>query len=835
MRSATGTTDRRERPRLPDLRDYQTAGGAAAVSALRTGGRGQYLSACGTGKTLVAVHAAVELVQDGPVVIACPSLGLIAQTLAVWAHTGAAQDLLAVCSDATVRDAAVRVTAQLACDVTTDTAVIVAFLRRSAPGRRLILTTHVSAHLVGAALAAAGTVSELLVIDEAHETTGRVDTDVAAIHDDDRFPARRRLYMTATPRILGTDRRGRVDDAALLSMDDQKVFGPVLSRYSTARAIADGWLDDYRIVAVGITNREVMQLLHATGREALNDDGLATTRTVVLQLALIRAAAEFGLRRMLVFDTGIEASREFARTLPTTVRAVEAAGGELPPGPLTTGHVDGQQTVAQRRIHLEHLTAPPQDGWTVVSNVRCLSTGVDVPAVDGVAFAGQRRATIEVIQAVGRALRRSVGGSGTATILLPILLPDLVPDGQHRTSDSGTTDADLGAWETVCQILRALRAHDEVLGDELDTRRRSACTGRAELPARVLLRLPDGYATEDLVQHITLRILEGTTSDWLVGYTALHAFHTRHGHVRVPTGHREHDIWLARWIGQQRAAAKAGHLPADRRQLLTNLGLDLDPYETAWQQGLAAATAFHREHGHLNVPTGHHRDGVDLAAWLLRRRGDYQRGTLTPARAAALTAIGMIWKTKATWAEGFAAAQAFHREHGHLRAPNGTIIDGIDVHHWLTMRRVDVREGRLTAANRARLDAMGMIWNLREQQWWEQFAALERFHAREGHLRARTGDRHDGVVLSRFMLKMRKDHDEGRLTADQIAAADALGMNWQITGRRYQPGRPRRAGPVPRQPGRALEHLGPLGTDVRRDVPERLAPPDDRHPPGAPP
>jgi hypothetical protein len=92
---------------------------------------------------------------------------------------------------------------------------------------------------------------------------------------------------------------------------------------------------------------------------------------------------------------------------------------------------------------------------------------------------------------------------------------------------------------------------------------------------------------------------------------------------------------------------------------------------------------------------------------------------------------------------------------------------------------------------------MGMVWDLRQQQWWDQFAALRRFHEQTGHLRARTNARHDGVVLSRFMLKMRKDREAGRLTAAQIAAADTLGMRWEITGNRTAAGRPPQDQPAP--------------------------------------
>ncbi|WP_432976706.1 Helicase associated domain protein [Dactylosporangium sp. CA-233914] len=771
---------------LPPLRDYQQAGVAASVAALRDGGRGQYLSACGTGKTLVAVAVAAELVSSGLVVVACPSLGLIAQTLAVWARHGVADALLAVCCDETVRDAALRDAAELACPVTTDAPAIAEFLRRPGSGRRLILTTHVSAHLVGAALAATGTVCDLLVVDEAHESAGRAGGSLAAIHDDARFPALRRLYMTATPRVLQADRRGRIDDGRLLSMDDEAVFGPVLSRYSTAAAIRDGWLDDYRLVAVGVTNREVLQALRTTSRGVLGRDGLASSATVVLQLALIRAAAEFGLRRVLVFATSLAASREFARTLPAAVAAVAAAGGVLPPGLLTTGHVDGQQTIAQRAIHLEHLANPPRGGWTVVSSVRCLHTGVDVPAVDGIAFAGRRRASNEAIQAVGRGLRRSPAGSGTATVLLPILVPDIA-------GEAGDPAGGLGEWETLYQVLRALRAHDEMLGGELDRCRQQARSGPAALPARVLLRLPDGHATASLVDHITLRVLDGTTSDWLDGYTALQAFHASHGHVHVPTGHRELGVRLDFWIGRQRAAAKSGQLTADRAAMLTTLGLDLAPqgHDAQWRRGLAAATAFHAEHGHLRVPAGHHHDGLDLHTWLQGRRAEHQGGRLAPDRAAALTALGMIWRFRAVWAEGLAAVQAFHREHGHLDIPCRTRVNGVDVGTWLARRRQDARAGRLTPDERAQFDAMGMIWEPRDQRWWDNLDVLRRFHAAHGHLHVRRRVSYYGVMLSLFIARMRRDREAGRLTEQQIAAADELGMSWQTVSRRHHAGQAR--------------------------------------------
>ncbi|RFS43608.1 hypothetical protein D0Q02_26675 [Micromonospora craniellae] len=192
--------------RLPTLRDYQREAVEAIVRGQAAGGRGQFRAACGSGKSLVAVHAAARLCPAGLVVVACPSLPLLAQTLAVWAAAGMGAQVLAVCSDDTVADVAVRV-ADLQCPVTTRQDEVADWVRRTPGSRmRLILVTHLSVAVVGKGLHEADMVADLLVIDEAHHTAGWSGKHVALVHRDEHLPATRRLYMTATPRVLGTRR-----------------------------------------------------------------------------------------------------------------------------------------------------------------------------------------------------------------------------------------------------------------------------------------------------------------------------------------------------------------------------------------------------------------------------------------------------------------------------------------------------------------------------------------------------------------------------------------------------------------------------------------------------
>lgn len=479
--------------------------------------------------------------------MACPSLALVAQTVGVWTATGLPGAVLAVCSDSTVADTAVHVS-DLRCPVTTDPQQVAAWLEESAGSRmRLVLVTHRSAEVLGRGLKAAGAVADLLVVDEAHRSAGPAGKQSAALHYDQVLPARRRLYMTATPKLTATRTGG--GHRGGLSMDDQDTFGPQVFTYPFAQAIRDGWLDDYRVVVIGVTHAEVLRMLNAAHENAALPLANASVRAMVVQAALGKAAVEFGLRRVLVFTSRVHESKRFAATLGRTLARLPAR--YRPKLQLSTAHVDGTQPVAQRQRALRLLADPPQDGWSVVSNARCLSEGVDVPAVDAVVFTSPRGSDIDIVQAVGRALRRNPQGSGIATVLVPVLLPD----DRHDALDQD------GEWNRVCQVVRALRAHDSVLGAHLDEQRARAAThntshdshsdgndshdsdsdgsdsdgdGGVALSERILIRLPDGYGIRDLLEHITVRVLQDTTDSWWDQFGRLRAFHAQHGHLRVP-------------------------------------------------------------------------------------------------------------------------------------------------------------------------------------------------------------------------------------------------------------------------------------------------------------
>lgn len=687
-------------------RYYQIEAVKAIVVSLRDGGRGQLRSACGTGKTVMAQRAAELLCpRGGLVVILCPSIDLVDQTLREWESNNWDHISLGVCGDDTVVDAVITVD-HIPATVTTDPAEVAEWLTvPTTVAIRLIVGTHRSAHVIGAALHAAQHEAELLIVDEAHRSAGPVDKHVALVHDNDQLPAKRRLYATATPKMLGEKAKKRPDAKPALGMDNRDVFGPVLYDYPFSRAIEDGYLDDYRLVVMGATRTEIRAYLAELPPTATAASLTTSLHTAMVQTVLAKAAAQYGLRRVLTFCNRLNEAEDFARTMPSTLSALPP---EVRPARwLNTSFVHGGMTTAERRQRLQQLVNPPQDGWTVITNVRCLAEGVDVPAIDGIAFTHPKQSIIEIVQAVGRALRRDPSGTGTATILVPILLPDNPTD---------LDETDLSGYRLLWQVVKALRAHDDKLGATIDRATVSTRAGswhhHHKPLEHVQINLPPGYNDGSFLQHLTAQIITSARSEWWNGYTALAAFHTEHGHTTFDRHHVTTDTYpLGDWAYRTRSSYRHGRLAPDRVAALAELGFDLSRDAVEWAAGFHAARTFHAEHGHLNPVRSLRVDDVELHSWLAKLRDRRRADDLDQDRIASLNQLSMRWHDRPeTFDEHIAALTAFHAEHGHITIPPDPATDEGHLGSWLVSQRIQRKLKKLTDNEIDALDALGMDW-----------------------------------------------------------------------------------------------------------------------------
>lgn len=728
-----------------------------------------------------------------------PTLELLAQTAHAYAaHLGAAAGVIVgVCGDQQVTDAAERVRAELgdlAATVTTDPQRVAELAGQR--GRLTVLATYASLPVLLAAHAEHRLEPwTLAVIDEAHRTAG-VRGAWAQVHQDTSLRAERRLYLTATPRIMaagGTD---------TVSMDDESVFGPQVFQLPFAHAIESGLLADYRVAVVTVTDTEVAAL---TAHERLvTIDGRAVpARTLAMQIALSKAIRDYGLRRVITYHGRVASARKFATGLRTAIELMPVE--ERPPHPVRAHWISGETAPKYRRRTLAHLQNPGA-GTVVVSNARVLSEGVDVPALDAVMFADPRDSATDVVQAVGRALRRGDNAGKVATIIVPIFLAE---------GESPAAALSGSEFDTVWRVVRALRAHDERIADYLDNRRQNMWRRARDHDSvdKVPLWLQvDGVPAQvghEFSESIMLRTVEATTSSWWENYGALLAFHREHGHADVAAGYRTSDgRGLGQWLSDCRKSYRSGLLAADRIARLEALGVDWrrrtgHARSESWQLGSDALRAFYAEHGHSRVPDDYVTEtGFKFGLWMSNRRADHRVGRLRPERVEFLESFGMDWHPAdtaraASWETGLSALRTYHAAHGHARVPYPyRTPDGLHLGNWVSLRRRDYQNGKLAADRLAALDDLDTNWKEKPtraprpkrpgparretRQWLVGTAALREYKAANGHLdMPGSFVTESGDPVGKWLIGWRTDYRSGALSADRARVLTELGVQFE--------------------------------------------------------
>ena len=452
--------------------------------------RGKLVMACGTGKTFTALRLAERIVpDDGRVLFAAPTIALVSQARREWlTHRARDMSALVVCSDATAGGKGERheIGADaLVCDVISDPAEIARRLRERSGGVKTIFCTYHSLRRVCEAQALHGAPNfDLAIADEAHRTTGVVRDDVVgkvdfqAFHDSARLCADKRLYMTATQRIYSersvqatrraAERKGRAYD--IVDMADVDVYGPLLHHVKFSEAVAAGELADYRVIVLGIRESSLTPGIRAAlaGRNVpskASDTDLCRLLGTMLALngAVEGPDGPGSLPRSIAFASTIARSKWFTATINDNralkQRITRALAGRGKRADLESRHLDGNSTALRRNHERRWLNdAPSRDQARMICNVKVFSEGVDVPALDAVAFLDPKQSQIDIVQAVGRVMRKAPG-KRLGYIVVPVFVPDGEGDVATLLEQRGDDYRHIGA------VLRALQSHDERLAE----------------------------------------------------------------------------------------------------------------------------------------------------------------------------------------------------------------------------------------------------------------------------------------------------------------------------------------------------------------------------------
>ena len=476
------------------LKDHQREAFDDVINGFKNKDRGKLIMACGTGKTFTALKIAEEIAgTEGRVLYLVPSISLLSQAMQEWSEQrGVPHSYVGICSDRyagdTTEDSSIQ---ELKIPVTTHPSEISRALHKPDTGRMtVVFCTYQSLPLIEEVQNSGAPPFDIIFCDEAHRTTG-VDkpgdrtSPFVLVHRADRIRANKRLYMTATPRLYTENARKQAADynVEVFSMDDEEKYGPQFHRLPFSKAVELGELSDYKVAIFGISEHEVnAKLAGNTGKYGNEININDATRIIGCWRALQNPENKEKddetlrpLKRVIAFTNRIDESKALARYWNDIIEdALEKLPEDEQPTNFLceTEHVDGTVHALNRKTRLDWLKNENYDDsdsnndsdsetvCRILSNARCLSEGIDVPALDAVIFYKPRKSHVDVVQAVGRVMRKAPGKQ-FGYVILPVAIPD--------DQDPAAALNDNERFSNVWSVLNALRSHDDRFDGQINS------------------------------------------------------------------------------------------------------------------------------------------------------------------------------------------------------------------------------------------------------------------------------------------------------------------------------------------------------------------------------
>ncbi|MEU3099546.1 Helicase associated domain protein [Streptomyces sp. NPDC006967] len=784
--------------------DQQRAVDSGARGLRKPGRRGHMVSACGTGKTLIALRTAEQLDADF-LLVAVPSRDLIGQWAQAARADGRTEPLMAVSS----LDAGKHPALAGAGAASTNSGEYLAYWLarcRKRGEKAIVFVTLDSLARIEEAQHSVFTapVFDLMVVDEAHRTAGSWDKEWTMIHDNTRVPAKRRLYLTATPYEWEAPRLAEAPDnrpqpkrtpstapawespSLIASMDDPKIFGPRLHTYTHAQAIEDGVLADYQLLIPTITDNDLRQVL-ADPDGAHTGFAPTARRTTALHLAVLKAMTEHDLKHVIVYFQQVADAADFARQFAHTLRTLPPDQRPSWADTLSVSSINGNHTPDQRAKLLDNFVNADR---AVITNAQVLGEGIDLPAVDAIVFASRTESVRRIVQALGRALRKP---PTTDVKTASLIIPAYTPPGADPTDLLDTP------YEALWLITAALRHHDQTIAARAP---RKTTEHRLDSATHRLItrrfRFDFTLAPHAIAQAMDLLAWPSAgavlSAPRRAGLAAATRYHAEHGHLKVPVDYTDaYGYRLGVFIAGQRTAHRRGTLTADWITELDALGMIWDEHEAAFEGNMTLIEAFHAEHGHLAIPA---QDPG--GQFLVDQRGLARKGQLPKPRHARLTALDPDWLLPhgPDWHRKYhLLARYLQTGHDPATLRRDAVIDGVKAGTWLHrqlttwsalddgqrhfLARLGLTPHHITlTTTKTTTPATPSTPRTRKRRSFEQTAALLRaFVERHGRPPgAREGIDVDGerVMIGPWLCKTRTAQKNGQLSENRAQLIQSI-------------------------------------------------------------
>ncbi len=481
------------------------------LDGFRNADRGKLLAACGTGKTLTALWIK-ESLDAHTILFVAPNLALIKQTLESWMpQANEPFSYMCVCSDQTVastenEDDFAADISYIGVPVTTEPGKIHRFLTYKTEKDKVIFSTYQSLDAIVVALQGQDNFTfDIAFFDEAHRTAGNKDSEMFIIGMSNEFiPCKKRLFMTATerfvnPRIIG---RAKQFNYEVFSMDNEEQYGKTLTSLPFREAIDQAIISDYKIVLCCMNESDITSIIR-DNQIICTGDITIDAQTLFKQVLLAKVMGDIGINKVISYHRNIKMAKQFIK--PEEGASISEIVSDINDGinvsDVYAGHINGTMSAGDRKEIFDAFIQAP---YGVISNARCLTEGVDVPIIDAVYFSEPKNSIVDIIQAVGRSLRKDRNKPNKVSyIIIPMIISDKVAKFE---------DIDPKDFSTLHSVIQALRDQDRILADYIDKLNLRAAKGKGRVPqdpdAPIIVELSEQLDLYEFSDNLGLRIAE---------------------------------------------------------------------------------------------------------------------------------------------------------------------------------------------------------------------------------------------------------------------------------------------------------------------------------------
>lgn len=576
--------------------------------------RGQLILPCGAGKTFTALWIKEKL-QSKNTLVLVPSLALLRQIKNEWSKQRKnIYQYLCVCSETDIdkdtTDTLVTHTYEIDTRVTTNSEHVKSFLLKSFEGK-VIFSTYHSLPVIADAIQEISFEFDFTFCDEAHKTAGVGNNKFSLVHNNNRIPSKYRLYATATPRIVSESLKKKLGDDLKYAydMNDPDTFGHEFHRMTFKNAIEKEILVDYKIVAIGVNSDELKEYIE---KRIFIDKNISIDE-LANNYALDHVMNKYNANHGLTFHSRVKLAEEFANR-----------HGQLFPNTRAFS-VSGEQPTSYRNLVLEQFKNSDK---AIVSNARCLTEGVDVPTIDLVYFCDPKNSKVDIVQAVGRALRKKEGKK-LGLIVVPIY---------HSKKHDLESSISSGSFKNLLQVIRSLCDQDERLQDEINFvafgkgKREST---KINIVSSVFLEEQDKIILEGFEEKLRNslfdQIIEKSSNNWDLWFFKLKEF--IQANSEYPT--EKHNIELYRWVAQQRTRKTSGKLANEETRKLNSINFIWNYQEWKWNQMFNLLLG-HSQNSKFE-PTKENKP--ELYKWYVSQKTQLKNNALDPLRIKLLSSI----------------------------------------------------------------------------------------------------------------------------------------------------------------------------------------------------